>query len=185
MVGISTSSSISFFYTLLDFLDSREGQPLDELVYENAEFINCSVNSFSVTQLLNGSASVEVISGQVWRCSLQVIVACNTTANQVITLVGSEQDNNANAGVRTSHYDILSLLSQVNTTEPLNVTQAIQVFYFAAVFVTGFLLPVNGVGKPSSPSILLPSLRNNYSSISISYPGSSARKASTDEQGLI
>jgi hypothetical protein len=101
------------------------------------------------------------------------MVACNTTANQVITLVGSEQSNDANAGVRSSHVDIFSILSQVNTTQPANVTQVIPLFYFAAVAVTGFLLPVNGV-VPSSSSILLPSLRNNYSSISISYSGSLA-----------
>ena len=49
-LGISTANPLSFFYNLTDFLDTREGIPLDELVYENAEFINCSIVSFFITQ---------------------------------------------------------------------------------------------------------------------------------------
>ena len=50
MLGITTANPLSFFFNLTDFLDTREGVPLDELVYENYEFVNCSVNSFSSTQ---------------------------------------------------------------------------------------------------------------------------------------
>jgi len=75
--------------------------------------------------------------------------------------------------VRSSRFNIFSLLSALNTSEPLNITQAIQAFYFAATAVTGFIDPVIGVGQNSYPSIILPSLGRNYSSIVIHYPGRS------------
>jgi hypothetical protein len=65
-LGISTASPFSLFYNLVDFLDDREGQPLDEMIYENAALTNCSVGGLSLTQSVNGSATVEVISPMIY-----------------------------------------------------------------------------------------------------------------------
>lgn len=47
--GIGVPGPSAFFFNLTDFLDARQGIPLDELVYENYDFVNCSVNSISIT----------------------------------------------------------------------------------------------------------------------------------------
>jgi hypothetical protein len=98
-------------------------------------------------------------------------VACNTTEGQVIVLVGSEKgDDSANAGVRDARYNILGLAGPWSLSEPLNVTEAIIVFWTGVVITTGYLSPLLG----TQPSLLFSSLGSNYSSISISYPGESA-----------
>jgi hypothetical protein len=96
-------------------------------------------------------------------------VACNTTDGQVIVLVGSEQgDGAANAGVRNARYNILGLPGPWSLTEPLNITEAIIVFWTGVVVTTGYLSPIFQV---DTPSLLFSSLGSNYSSISIAYPG--------------
>ena len=93
-------------------------------------------------------------------------MACNTTAGQVIVLMGSEQDDEVNAGIRSARLNILGFEGDLSLSEPLNITEVIRVFYTGVVIMTGTLFPLG-----SSQSLLFASLGNNYSSISISYPG--------------
>jgi hypothetical protein len=95
-------------------------------------------------------------------------VACNTTEGQVVVIVGSERgDDAANAGVRNARYNILGLPGPWSLSEPLNITEAIIVFWTGVVITTGYLSPLMGTGQ----SLLFASLGSNYSSVSISYPG--------------
>jgi len=87
-----------------------------------------------------------------------------------MVLVGSEQTDDANAGIRSSRYNIMALLGQLSISEPLNVTETIWVFYVGVVIMTGYLFSIG-----STQSLLFASLGSNYSLISISYPGEDPR----------
>jgi hypothetical protein len=85
-----------------------------------------------------------------------------------MVLVGSEQAGDTNAGVRTARYDILGLARELSLSEPLNVSEAITVFYIGQVIMTIYLFPPASSGAQSP---FYASLGSVYSSISISYPG--------------
>lgn len=61
IIGVVTSSPLSFLFDLTDFLDTSSGVPLDEVIYGNSDFVNCSVISFSVSQAFNAAAQEQVI----------------------------------------------------------------------------------------------------------------------------
>jgi hypothetical protein len=89
-----------------------------------------------------------------------------------MVLVGSEQADETNAGVRAARYDILGLARQLSLSEPFNVTEAITVFYIGVVIMTIYLFPLASSGAQSP---FYASLGSDYSSISVSYPGEALR----------
>lgn len=99
---------------------------------------------------------------------IQITIACNTTDGQVLVLSASEQSNlGANAGLRsvTNKFVSPSVISQVNSTQPLNISEAIQLFYLGVIAITEAFIP----DAPGSESLLVASLGTNYSSITLSY----------------
>jgi hypothetical protein len=82
-----------------------------------------------------------------------------------MVLQGSEQESNANAGLRSSRHDFVSRLMELNPQEPLNVTEAVWTFYTAVAMLTQIFIPMG-----SGETILSFSLSGtNYSSITIYY----------------
>jgi hypothetical protein len=168
IIGVVTSSPLSFLFNLTDFLDTSSGVPLDELIYGNSDFVNCSVISFSVSQVFNAAAQEQVICSTNLTNVIQITIACNTTDDQVVVLVASEQSNTgSNAGLRsvTNKFASSSVISEVNSTQPLNISAAIQLFYLGVIAITEAFIP----DFPGSESLLVASLGTNYSSITLSY----------------
>jgi hypothetical protein len=90
-------------------------------------------------------------------------MACNTSALQAFALQGSREDSNIPVRVREARGVVLGDL--LASTEPLNITSAVTLWFGVATDVLQAFAPSEGM------SMLLPSVAPNYSSIELLYDG--------------